>query len=342
MGVIILGSDRVRYEVFGRGRPVIFLHTWFNSLRYWMPTLGNLQGTYRVYALDLFGYGDTAKNPARYSLEQQIALIDDFMQQLGMQKAAFVGHGLGALVAAEFARRYPERIPRLMAVSAPLFDSGDLERRVPIARRLAPIRSVAAPDAHPSHTAPTIMSASAAMRAALAEAASARARATGAVMPSYLAAAAANLRSPEPALTFNPLPDLFATAPEALMARNFKRGEPNYERMMVEVKGNDPRALSGVIANFDAGAMLDTLRLLSIPVLMLHGLDDPIMPAPSEAVLNYLTFDKERLLVPVPLPGVRHYPMLEDDRFGRLLLDFLERADISAIEVKERWRRRSR
>jgi pimeloyl-ACP methyl ester carboxylesterase len=340
MGVIILGNDRVRYEVFGRGRPVIFLHTWFNSLRYWMPTLGNLQGTYRVYAVDLFGYGDSARNPDRYPLEQQIALIDDFMQQLGMQKAAFVGHGLGALIAAEFARRYPDRVPRLMSVSGPLFDSGDLDRRVPVARRILPLRAPnrAAP-VESSPNAPTVMSASAAMRAALAEAAAARARASGAAMPSYLAAANAQ---PEPDVTFNPLIDVFAPPFETLISRNFKRGDANHDRMMTELNNMDPRAVSSAISHFDAGTMLDTLRLLSIPVLLLYGLDDPIMPPPTESILNYLTMDKEGLLVPIGLPGVRHYPMLEDERFGRLLLDFLERADLSTIEVKERWRRRSR
>jgi hypothetical protein len=34
--------------------------------------------------------------------------------------------------------------------------------------------------------------------------------------------------------------------------------------------------------------------------------------------------------------------MLEDERFFRIVNDFLELPDISKIEVKERWRRRTR
>jgi hypothetical protein len=66
------------------------------------------------------------------------------------------------------------------------------------------------------------------------------------------------------------------------------------------------------------------------------------MPTPDEDVWNYVTKDRENLVLPIPLPGVRHFPMLEDERFFRIVNDFLELPDISKIEVKERWRRRTR
>ena len=48
------------------------------------------------------------------------------------------------------------------------------------------------------------------------------------------------------------------------------------------------------------------------------------------------------ILLPILLPNVRHFPMLEDDRFPRLATEFLEVPDVSKLEVKERWRRRTR
>ena len=51
---------------------------------------------------------------------------------------------------------------------------------------------------------------------------------------------------------------------------------------------------------------------------------------------------KEQTLVPVLLPNVRHFPMLEDERFPRMINDYLEAADISRVEQKERWKRRHR
>lgn len=76
--------------------------------------------SYRAYALDLWGFGDTAHNVLNYSLEQQTSLIDRFLMEMGIGKIALVGHGLGALVGMSFATRFPQSVDRMMAVSCPL------------------------------------------------------------------------------------------------------------------------------------------------------------------------------------------------------------------------------
>lgn len=76
--------------------------------------------SYRAYALDLWGFGDTTHSVLNYSLEQQASLIDRFLMEMGIGKIALVGHGLGALVAMSFASRFPQSVDRVMAVSCPL------------------------------------------------------------------------------------------------------------------------------------------------------------------------------------------------------------------------------
>ena len=76
--------------------------------------------SYRAYALDLWGFGDTAHNTLNYSLEQQANLLDRFLNEMGIGKIALVGHGLGALVGMTFATRFPQSVDRMMAVSCPL------------------------------------------------------------------------------------------------------------------------------------------------------------------------------------------------------------------------------
>ncbi len=339
MSAITAGGDLVHYEVLGRGRPVILVHGWLGSWRYWIPTLQHLQSNYRLYALDLYGFGDSAKNPAKYNIEHQIALLEDFMVQLAITKAAFVGHGLGAIIAAEFARRYPDRVPRLIVVDAPLFDTGDLDRRAPLVRKVAARPTLPQPEVNP--TAPTIMSASAAMRAALVEAA--RAKMNGQLPAELEEIAGLPADDREVYEAHNPLlPLMDGTTLELLLGRCFRRAEPNYEKLLVDVSKIDGRVLRRSVEHFDSGRMLDTLRLLNIPVVAIHGLEDPLMPPPRDEVLNYLTHEKEQTLVPVLLPNVRHFPMLEDERFPRMINDYLEAADISRVEQKERWKRRHR
>jgi pimeloyl-ACP methyl ester carboxylesterase len=77
---------------------------------------------YRTYALDLWGYGDTAKNTERYSLDQQVELLETFLTEMGIAKVACIGHGLGALVALLFAEKESDRVDRIMAVGLPLKD----------------------------------------------------------------------------------------------------------------------------------------------------------------------------------------------------------------------------
>ena len=76
--------------------------------------------SYRAYALDLWGFGDTARNSSNYSLEQQASLLERFLNEMGIGKIALVGHGLGALVGMTFATRMPQSVDRMMAVSCPL------------------------------------------------------------------------------------------------------------------------------------------------------------------------------------------------------------------------------
>jgi pimeloyl-ACP methyl ester carboxylesterase len=110
----------VHYEVLGRGRPLIFLHGWVGSWRYWIPTMQYASTNYRAYALDLWGFGDTAKEPLHYSLEKQVQLIDCFLDQLGIGRVALVGHGLGAVAAVLYCLRNPGVVDRVMAVGYPL------------------------------------------------------------------------------------------------------------------------------------------------------------------------------------------------------------------------------
>ena len=120
MSAILLESSIVHYEVLGRGRPVIFLHGWVGSWRYWIASMQVASKSYRAYALDLWGFGDSAHNVLKYSLDDQASLLDRFLIEMGIGKIALVGHGLGALVGMTFANRFPQNVDRMMAVNCPL------------------------------------------------------------------------------------------------------------------------------------------------------------------------------------------------------------------------------
>jgi len=120
MSAILLDGGIVHYEVIGRGRPIIFMHGWVGSWRYWIPAMQTASTSFRAYAVDMWGFGESARETDRYMLEQQSALLDHFLQEMGIGKVALVGHGLGALVGLLFTMRHPNVVDRIMAVDVPL------------------------------------------------------------------------------------------------------------------------------------------------------------------------------------------------------------------------------
>lgn len=121
MSAIYIDNRLVHYEVFGRGQPIIFLHSWLGSWRYWVPTMDVVAERYRAYAIDFWGFGDSDRDGDRFTISEYVTMICKFMDQMGIRKTNLVGHGLGGMVAIRAAREFADRFSRVMAVSTPLY-----------------------------------------------------------------------------------------------------------------------------------------------------------------------------------------------------------------------------
>jgi len=120
MSAIILDGSMVHYEALGRGRPIIFLHGWVGSWRYWINSMQIASTSFRAYALDLFGFGDSTKDSKLYSMDQQANLLKRFLDEMGIGKVALVGHNLGALVGFSYLKQWPQTVDRIMAINCPI------------------------------------------------------------------------------------------------------------------------------------------------------------------------------------------------------------------------------
>jgi pimeloyl-ACP methyl ester carboxylesterase len=115
-----LNNRLVHYEVVGRrGPPLIFLHSWLGSWRYWLPTMDSISDRYRSYALDFWGFGDSDRREPTCSIPEYVQMLHEFMDALGLGQVALVGHGLGGMVAIRAAIEYPERLSKVVAVTTP-------------------------------------------------------------------------------------------------------------------------------------------------------------------------------------------------------------------------------
>jgi len=125
MSAVVVDEGLVHYEVIGRGRPLVFLHGWLGSWRYWVPTMEELSiGRCRAYAFDLWGFGDSDKLGMRYSVDAYVQLLEGLLDKLGVvYPPTIVGHALGGVVALRFAAQAPDRVEQVVAVSTPLVNA---------------------------------------------------------------------------------------------------------------------------------------------------------------------------------------------------------------------------
>jgi pimeloyl-ACP methyl ester carboxylesterase len=121
MSITTVGDHLIHYEALGRGEPVIFVHGWLGSWRYWWPSMQELSTQHRTFAFDLWGFGDSSKVAANYSFEAYVELLDQFIEKLGIATPlTLVGHALGAAVSLRYASLHAENIRRVAAVALPV------------------------------------------------------------------------------------------------------------------------------------------------------------------------------------------------------------------------------
>jgi pimeloyl-ACP methyl ester carboxylesterase len=99
----------IRYTVVGTGHPLLLVHGFGASLGHWrqnMPALA--AGGYRVFAIDLLGFGGSAKPALDYSLELWQELLRDFWSEHIQQPTVFIGNSIGGLLCLMMLANHPE------------------------------------------------------------------------------------------------------------------------------------------------------------------------------------------------------------------------------------------
>jgi pimeloyl-ACP methyl ester carboxylesterase len=266
MSAVVIDGGLVHYEAFGRGKPVLFLHGWLGSWRYWMPTMEAISDRYRTYALDLWGFGDSDKSKARYQISDYVALVNNFIDNMGIREAPIIGHSLGATIALEYAARYPDRTRKVMTVSLPMTSDS-------ISRKLIEFTN------------------------------------------------------------------------KSVMSRVLWWRQSTYKEVEKEAEKTAEGAIAASVQSVTQIDIKSRIQMIATSgdsmLLTVYGeKDDMIDPGPNRE----LNGNDWRNIRPIGLSDAKHFPMLDDSaKFTRLLQDFLDVTDdLSVLELKEEWRRRTR
>ncbi|HEX7733436.1 MAG TPA: alpha/beta fold hydrolase [Ktedonobacteraceae bacterium] len=111
----------VFYQVKGarEAKPLVLIHSFAPgaSSFEWRKNVDVLAENFRVYALDLLGFGLSDRPPISYSAETYIDLIGDFLKEVIGQPALVAAHGLSGAYAVMCAYRRPQLFEKLILVS---------------------------------------------------------------------------------------------------------------------------------------------------------------------------------------------------------------------------------
>ena len=124
MSSLVTDRGVVHYETHGRGRPVILLHGWLESWNPWRGTMEALSRIYKAYALDFWGFGESGKQGGTFTVSDYVAMVDQFMERLGIMRAPIIGHSMGGTVSLGVALDYPSRVERVAVVGSPIVGDG--------------------------------------------------------------------------------------------------------------------------------------------------------------------------------------------------------------------------
>lgn len=123
----------VHYEVAGEGEPLVLVHGLSESTRLWYRNLPELAEQYRVYLIDLPGFGAMRRFRRQFDLKQSGLWLAAWMQALELEQINLVGHSMGGYVSMALAATHPERVKRLVLV-----DSIGIPFNLPVRRLVYP------------------------------------------------------------------------------------------------------------------------------------------------------------------------------------------------------------
>jgi pimeloyl-ACP methyl ester carboxylesterase len=112
---------KIHYVAAGRGPLVVMIHGFPDYWGTWKPLMGELDGSYRVVAMDLRGYNlsDKPQGVENYSFPHLIADVEAVIKAEGRSNAIIIGHDWGAAISWQLAMNRPDLVNKLIIMSVP-------------------------------------------------------------------------------------------------------------------------------------------------------------------------------------------------------------------------------
>jgi pimeloyl-ACP methyl ester carboxylesterase len=99
------------------GAPIVLIHCYLCSLRWWDELAPLLAREHRVIRVDLLGHGGSEKPSSGYSVDDQARLVAGALNKLEVQGAVVVGQSMGSAVAVALAQQSSQLADRVVDIA---------------------------------------------------------------------------------------------------------------------------------------------------------------------------------------------------------------------------------
>lgn len=96
---VVVNNLLTHYEVQGSGRAVVLLHGWGDNLKGLSGLQNSIADKFKVYSLDLPGFGTTQAPETVWDLDNFSEFVRDFLAKIEVQPYAIIGHSNGGAMA---------------------------------------------------------------------------------------------------------------------------------------------------------------------------------------------------------------------------------------------------
>ena len=120
-----VGDINMYYEIHGQGESLVFINGWFMPLGLFYPLVPVFAQEYQVITFDNRGAGKSDAPQGPYSLEIMAKDLAALLDTIGIKKAHFLGHSMGARIAEEIALSFPEKVNSII-LAGPITYSSEI------------------------------------------------------------------------------------------------------------------------------------------------------------------------------------------------------------------------
>lgn len=124
---VIIDKLNINYICKGEGKPVLVIHGWGANIQSVMPIVNHLKNKFKVYAIDLPGFGLSDEPKTVWGTNDYKNIIKKFIDKMNMKDIILMGHSHGGRVSIMLSSEYPELIKKMVLIDS----AGIIPKRKP-------------------------------------------------------------------------------------------------------------------------------------------------------------------------------------------------------------------